>query len=67
MAKYMVLWEADTSRTPEEMKVKKAQLLGFHELLKKQLKEGIIKEWGIFAGEVNGYVIYEGSAIAARG
>jgi len=63
MAKYMVLWEVDTSRTPEDAKAKQAQLLGFGEAVVKQLKEGIMKEWGLFAGEVNGYLIFEGSAV----
>jgi len=63
MAKYMVLWEVDTSKTPEDPKAKKAQHLGFQELVAKQLREGAIKEWGCFAGEGCGYVIYEGSAV----
>jgi hypothetical protein len=63
MARYMVLWEVDTSRTPEDPKVKKAQLLGFVELVMKQLKKGVIKEWGEFAGEAFGYAIFEGSAV----
>jgi hypothetical protein len=40
MARYMMLWEVDASRTPEDAKTKKAQLLGFQELVKKQFKEG---------------------------
>jgi muconolactone delta-isomerase len=63
MAKYMMLWEVDTSRTPEDPKAKKNQQLGFQELVTKQLKEGILKEWGLFAGEWCGYVIFEGSAV----
>ena len=63
MAKYMVLWEVDTSRTPEDPKAKKAQLLKFQELVKKQLKEGVLKEWGGFVGEMNGYTVFEGRTI----
>ena len=63
MAKYLVLWEADTRRTPEDPKAKKTQVLGFGEAIVKQLKDGTIKEWGAFAGEVEGYVIFEGSAV----
>lgn len=63
MARYMLFWEADTSRTPEDPKAKKAQWLGFQELTKKSLKEGIIKEWGQFAGQTRGYAIFEGSAV----
>jgi len=63
MAKYLVLAEVDTSRTPEDPKAKKAQFLGFGEQVLKQLKEGVLKEWGLFAGEVNGYFIFEGNAV----
>jgi hypothetical protein len=63
MARYMMLWEVDASRTPEDAKTKKAQLLGFQELVKKQFKEGVIKEWGAFAGEMSGYTITEGKAV----
>ena len=61
MAKYMVLWEIDTSRTPEDPKAKKAQLRGFGDVVVKQMKEGKIKEWGVFAGEMCGFTIFEGS------
>jgi hypothetical protein len=63
MARYMVLWEVDASRIPEDPKTKKSLLLGFQELVKKQLKEGIVKEWGAFAGEMTGYIITEGKAV----
>ena len=63
MAKYMVLWEVDTSKTPEDPKAKKAQFLGFGKIVAKQLKEGVVKEWGLFAGEMSGYTICEGSAV----
>ncbi len=63
IAKYMALWELDTSRTPEDPKAKKAQWLKFDEVVAKQLKEGVIKDWGIFAGEVCGYVVFEGNTV----
>jgi muconolactone delta-isomerase len=63
MAKYMAFWEVDTSRIPEDPKAKKNLELGFQELIAKQLKGGIIKDWGAFAGEWCGYVIFEGSAV----
>jgi hypothetical protein len=54
--------EVDTGKTPEDP-AKKQQQLGFQELVMKQLNEGILKEWGLFAGEWCGYVIVEGSAV----
>ena len=64
MARYMVLWEVEASRIPEDPKTKKALLLGFQEMVKKQLKEGIVKEWGAFVGERSGYIITEGKAVS---
>ena len=63
MAKYLVLSETDTSRTPEDPKTKKAQWLGFQELIMKQLKEGVLKEWGFVVGEMRAFAIFEGSAV----
>jgi len=63
MSKYMVLYEVDTSRTPEDAKTKKVHWLGMLESAARQLKEGVIKDWGGFPGEMSGYVIFEGSAV----
>ena len=63
MAKYMTLWEIDISRIPEDQKAKKAKLQGFGKAVLKQLKEGTIKDWGVFAGEMGGYTIFEGNAV----
>jgi hypothetical protein len=63
MARYLLLSETDTSRTPEDPKAKKAQWLGFQELIMKMLKEGVLKEWGFVAGEMCAYAIFEGSAV----
>ncbi|MBP1609456.1 MAG: hypothetical protein H6Q04_1691 [Acidobacteria bacterium] len=63
MAKYILLWEVDASRTPEDPKAKRSQWLQFHDVTIKDIKDGAIKEWGLFAGELCGYSIFEGSAV----
>ncbi|MBP1609552.1 MAG: hypothetical protein H6Q04_1787 [Acidobacteria bacterium] len=63
MARYLLLSETDTSRTPEDPKAKKAQWLGFQKQVVKMLKEGILKEWGFVAGQMRAYAIFEGSAV----
>jgi hypothetical protein len=63
MARYLVLWEIDTTKTPEDPKAKKAQYLAFGDLVKKQLQEGAVKEWGLFLGSAEGYNIFEGSNV----
>jgi hypothetical protein len=66
MAKYLLISETDTSRTPEDPKAKKARWLGFQEQIMKMMKEGVLKEWGFIAGEMRAYAIYEGSAVDLR-
>jgi len=62
MAKYLTLWEMDTSKTPVDPK-EQATLYGKQlEMVKKQLAEGLINDWGIFAGGGGGYAIGEGDA-----
>jgi hypothetical protein len=63
MAKYLVISELDTSRTPEDPKAKKAQWLAWQELIVKALKDGSIKDWGYVAGENHAYAIFEGNAV----
>jgi len=62
MAKYILLWEVDSTRTPEDGKTKKAQWLGFQDMVARHLKEGLMKAWGGFVGEMKGFAIFEGSA-----
>jgi aryl-alcohol dehydrogenase-like predicted oxidoreductase len=63
MAKYLMLWELDLSKTPEDAKAKKAQWLGMLDAMKKLMKEGGIKDWGISVAESNGFVIFEGTGV----
>ncbi len=61
MARYMLFWDYDASRCPLDMKEKTSQWLALTDIVKKQLKNGEIKEWAHFAGETAGYVIVEGN------
>ena len=63
MAKYLVLWEVDVSRTPEDPKAKKEQWLGMLAQMKKHLKEGIVKDYGEYSETTRGYLIFEGSVV----
>ncbi|MCC6341874.1 MAG: hypothetical protein IT166_06735 [Bryobacterales bacterium] len=62
MARYLMLWELDKSRIPEELEKRKAQHLGFQEIVRQQMKSGEISQWGAYAGETKGFCIVEGSA-----
>jgi hypothetical protein len=65
MARYMLLWEYDTSRCPLDAKEKVGQWLALTDVVKRQLKSGEIKEWAHYAGESAGYVIVEGNELDA--
>ena len=61
MAKYLVLWEVDTSRTPIDPKERGAAWGAMLDMDKQDIKDGFTKDWGSFLGENGGYMVYEGS------
>ena len=66
MSKYMVLWRVDEARTPINPQERKNLWLGFQASVKLGLKAGLFKDWGSFAGEMDGnhgYAIAEGNEV----
>ncbi len=61
MAKYILHWEIDTTRTPDDPKVRKGQWRTLQDMVVKQLETGVIKDWGEYVGQLNGYCIMEGT------
>ena len=66
MAKFIMHWEVDASKTPEDPKERQQQWLAFDELVVQDIKTGKVKDWGIYAGEINGYTIFEGTEIEVQ-
>jgi hypothetical protein len=62
MSKYLLLWEVDNSRTPEDPAARKNQWLAMQTAVTKQMEAGKITDWGLFVGEGCGYCIVEGTA-----
>jgi len=62
MAKYLLLWEIDTGRIPEDPNVRKEQWRALQDAVAKQLETGQMKDWGLCVGELTGYCIVEGTA-----
>lgn len=63
MAKYIHLWELDTSRLPQkpdELGFLMARIL---EMVQKDLREGVFTDWGHFPGGGGGYAIGEGTSV----
>jgi hypothetical protein len=61
MAKFLNLWEVDSSKMPANPR-ERAALIGKQiEMTKKMLDEGQITDWGLFAGGGAGYAVGEGT------
>ena len=62
MAKYILMWQMDTSKFPADPKEAIAMNMKMLETCKQILKEGVGRDWGCFLGGNNGYAIGEGDA-----
>ena len=63
MGKYLVLWELDTTKIPIDPKERGAGWKALMGAVKKDIQEGMTKDWGAFVGETNGYAIHEGTEV----
>ena len=61
MAKYLLLWELDRTRTPEDPETRQSQWRSLQDMVVKQLEDGDLKDWGLCLGELKGYCIVEGT------
>jgi hypothetical protein len=57
MPKYLLLWEVDSSRAPVNPKERGAAWLGMLNMIKQDIKDGKVIEWGTFVGEGSGYSV----------
>jgi hypothetical protein len=60
MAKYLLLWEVDPNKVPADRKERAALWGPMIQMVKQQMQEGTTKEWGVFAGGLQGYSVSEG-------
>jgi hypothetical protein len=63
MGKYLYLWEIDRTKIPVDPKERGTGFSMLMEIVKQDIKKGITKDWGVFAGEHNGYSIVEGTEV----
>ena len=63
MAKYLVLWQIDTTKTPVTPQEQRAMYEGSLAMVEQDGKSGISKDWGQFIGENRGYGIAEGTEV----
>lgn len=63
MGKYLILWEVDWTKIPIDRKERGIGWNGLLTLIRKNMQEGITKDWGAFVGETKGYSIMEASEV----
>jgi hypothetical protein len=63
MGKYLLLWEVDQIRAPISPQERGAAWAALMDMVKEDLKRGIMKDWGAFVGEINGYGVAEGTEV----
>ena len=61
MAKFLTLWELDTTRVPVDPKERITYWTMLLNMVKDDLKSGRTADWGEFAGGGRGYTIAEGT------
>jgi hypothetical protein len=57
MPKYLLLWEVDSSKAPVNPKERGAAWTGMLNMIRQDMKEGKVLEWGSFPGESKGYSV----------
>jgi len=63
MARYLMLWELDRNKIPADPKERAAGWTALTDLVRQDLDKGVIKDWGIFVGEMKGYCVVEGDEL----
>ncbi len=63
MPKYLTTWETNLNRVPLDVKERGALWSGMVAVIKQQMSNGDITDWGAFVGENRGYAVGENSAL----
>ena len=63
MGKYLLLWEFDRTKIPVDPKERGVEFNILMEVITQDIKKGILKDWGLFVGEHNGYSVVQGTEI----
>ncbi len=60
MAKYLLMWEVDLAKVPADRKERAALWGPMVQMVKQQIRDGTTKDWGVFAGGLQGFSVTEG-------
>ena len=61
MGKYIILWEADESKIPVDAAERQLGWQMALEMTRQDMKDGLVKDWGAFIGQPNGFFMAEGT------
>jgi len=61
MGRYIILWEADESKIPIDPEERKVGWQMATEMVRQDIKDGLVKDYGAFIGQPNGFTIAEGT------
>ncbi len=65
MGRYLLLWEVDQSRVPVDAKERGRAWSLLMDMVRQDREAGMMKDWGAFVGEINGFAVYEGTEVEA--
>jgi hypothetical protein len=63
MGRYLVIWEINNPRLPEDAQERAAAFKAAMQAVQAGIDSGMIKEWGAFLGLEKGFGVYEGSEV----
>jgi len=63
MGKYLLLWEIDRTKVPISPQERGTGWGALLNMVKEDMDKGVMKDWGAFVGEINGYGVAEGTEV----
>lgn len=66
VGRYLFLWEIDPTRMPVGLQQRATAWRPLIEMVRQDMKEGKIKEWGVCVAELNGYSVAEGTGVEIK-
>ena len=61
MARYLVRWAISAAGTPTDAKERGNAWLALLQMVRKDIENGLVKDWGTIPAEGKGYFVFEGT------
>ena len=62
MSKYLVYWELNDSNLPSDPKERATIGIKLDQMVKQEINEGKVNDWGVFIDGDSGYAVMEGNS-----